>query len=178
MCWKIIVFEYFITKLFWRFYLSVLLGIVKLHGRLWGCLVYVFKQLFWVFKQYFMHFNAFFHPHVFSQMFSNNNFQFLNTCTKRTLYYLAILFIQRGPSQQDMWLFLATNSYPAFKQTGVSAPKSKRALILGWLYLPSEDQGGKACDFLLQQIPNFQFYFISLSYSIPVQFNLLFYNQT
>ena len=127
MCWKIIVFEYFITKLFGRFYLSVLLGIVKLPGR---------------------------------------------------LYYLAILFIQQGPSQQGIWLFLATNSCPVFKQTGVSAPKSKRALILGWLYLPSEDQGGKASDFFSQQIPNFQFYFISLSYSIPVQFNLLFYNQT
>ena len=80
MSWKIVVFEYFIMKLFGRFYLSVLLGIVKLRGR---------------------------------------------------LYYLAILFIQRGPSQQGMWL------------------------ILGWLYLPNEDQGSKACDFLSQQIPNF-----------------------
>ena len=30
-----------------------------------------------------MHFHTFFHPHVFPQIFSNNNFQFLNTCTKR-----------------------------------------------------------------------------------------------
>ena len=103
MSWKIIVFEYFIMKLFGIFYFSVLLGIVKFRGR---------------------------------------------------LYYFSILFIQREPSQQGMWL------------------------ILGWLYLPNEDQGGKACDFLSQQIPNFQFYFISHSYSIPVQFNLLFYNQT
>ena len=48
-----------------------------------GCLVCVFKQPFSVFKQHFTHFNALFHPHVFSQIFSNNNFQFLNTCTKR-----------------------------------------------------------------------------------------------
>ena len=50
-----------------------------------GCLVCVFKQLFSVFKQHFTHFNVLFHPHVFSQMFSNNNFQFLNTYTKRAL---------------------------------------------------------------------------------------------
>ena len=50
-----------------------------------GCLVCDFKQSFSVFKQYFTYFNALFHPHVFSQLFSNNNFQFLNTCTKRTL---------------------------------------------------------------------------------------------
>ena len=49
------------------------------------CLVCNFKQLFLVFKQYFTYFNTFFHPHVFLQMFSNNNFQFLNTCTKRAL---------------------------------------------------------------------------------------------
>ena len=49
-----------------------------------GC---VFKQLFLVFKQHFTYFNALFHPHVFSQMFSNNNFQFLNTCIKRTLKF-------------------------------------------------------------------------------------------
>ena len=34
-----------------------------------------------------MHFHTHFHPHVFPQMFSNNNFQFLNTCTKRTLKF-------------------------------------------------------------------------------------------
>ena len=47
--------------------------------------VYVFKQQFSVFKQYFTHFNAFFHSHVFSQMFLNNNFQFLNIHTKQAL---------------------------------------------------------------------------------------------
>ena len=48
-----------------------------------GCLVSVFKQQFSVFKQHFTYFNTLFHPHVFPQKFSNNNFQFLNTCTKR-----------------------------------------------------------------------------------------------
>ena len=50
-----------------------------------GCLVYVFKQQLSVFKQHFTHFNALFHPHVFPQIFLNNNFQFLNTHTKRAL---------------------------------------------------------------------------------------------
>ena len=53
--------------------------------RLGGCLVYVFKQQFSVFKQHFTYFKALFHPHVFPQMFLNNNFQFLNTHTKRAL---------------------------------------------------------------------------------------------
>ena len=53
---------------------------------LWGCLVCDFKQPFSVFKQNFTYFNVLFHPHVFSQIFSNNNFQFLNTCTKRALW--------------------------------------------------------------------------------------------
>ena len=44
----------------------------------------VFKQTFSVFKQHFIHFQTLFHPHVFPQMFSNNNFQFLNTYTKWT----------------------------------------------------------------------------------------------
>ena len=52
---------------------------------LWGCLVCVFKQPFSVFKQYFTHFNALFHLHVFPQIFSNNNFQFLITCIKRAV---------------------------------------------------------------------------------------------
>ena len=59
-----------------------------------GCLVCVFKQPFLVFKQHFTYFHTFFHPHVFSQMFSNNNFQFLNTCTKRTLsIYLGTAYL-------------------------------------------------------------------------------------
>ena len=39
-----------------------------------GCLVCIFKQQFSVFKQHFTHFNTLFHPHVFLQMFLNNNF--------------------------------------------------------------------------------------------------------
>ena len=58
---------------------------LKCCGNVRGCLVCIFKQPFLVFKQYFTHFSALFHPHVFPQMFSNNNFQFLNTCTKRAL---------------------------------------------------------------------------------------------
>ena len=54
-------------------------------GKLRGCLVCDFKQQFSVFKQHFTHFNVLFHPHVFPQIFSNNNFQFLNTHTKRAL---------------------------------------------------------------------------------------------
>ena len=50
-----------------------------------GCLASVFKQQFLVFKQYFTYFHTLFHLHVFSQKFLNNNFQFLNTCTKQAL---------------------------------------------------------------------------------------------
>ena len=53
--------------------------------KLRGCLVSVFKQQFSVFKQHFTYFHTLFHPHVFLQKFLNNNFQFLNTYTKRTL---------------------------------------------------------------------------------------------
>ena len=48
-------------------------------GGVW----FVFLNNYFQFKQYFMHFNVLFYPHIFSQIFSNNNFQFLNTCTKR-----------------------------------------------------------------------------------------------
>ena len=58
----------------------------------WGCLVCVFKQSFSVFKQHFTYFNVLFHPHVFSQIFFNNNFQFLNTSTKRILCYFILFF--------------------------------------------------------------------------------------
>ena len=54
-----------------------------------GNLVCVFKQLFLVFKQHFTYFYILFHSHIFPQMFSNNNFQFLNTCTKRALSLLS-----------------------------------------------------------------------------------------
>ena len=50
-----------------------------------GYLVSVFKQQFSIFKQYFTYFYTFFHLHVFPQKFLNNNFQVLNTCTKRAL---------------------------------------------------------------------------------------------
>ena len=58
-----------------------------------GCLVSVFKQQFSVFKQHFTYFNTLFHSHVFPQKFLNNNFQFLNTCTKQALSYLFLFFI-------------------------------------------------------------------------------------
>ena len=54
-------------------------------SKLRVCLVSVFKQQFSVFKQYFTYFHTLFHPHIFPQKFLNNNFQFLNTCTKQTL---------------------------------------------------------------------------------------------
>ena len=57
-----------------------------IHFRMFrGCLVCDFKQPFSVFKQHFTQFNTLFHPHVFPQMFLNNNFQFLNTQTKQAL---------------------------------------------------------------------------------------------
>ena len=64
-----------------------LLFITRHVNKLSKCLVCVFKQPFLVFKQHFMHFNTLFYPHIFPQIFSNNNFQFLNTCTKQTLYH-------------------------------------------------------------------------------------------
>ena len=51
-------------------------------------MVCVFKQKFLVFKEHYTYFHILFHPHVFSQVFSNNNFQFLNICTKRALNML------------------------------------------------------------------------------------------
>ena len=59
-----------------------------------GCLVCNLKQPFSVFKQHFTHFNALFHPHVFPQIFLNNNFQFLNTWTKRALDVLLLNFFR------------------------------------------------------------------------------------
>ena len=51
-------------------------------------MVCVFKQQFLVFKQHYTYFHILFHPHVFSQVFSNNNFQFLIICTKQALNML------------------------------------------------------------------------------------------
>ena len=45
----------------------------------------VSNQQFSVFKQHFTYFHILFHPHVFPLKILNNNFQFLNTCTKRAL---------------------------------------------------------------------------------------------
>ena len=125
MCWKIIVFEYFITKLFGRFYLSVLLGIVKLPGR---------------------------------------------------LYYLAILFIQRGPSQQGMWLFLATNSCPAFKQMGVSALKANGHLFLDDCICPVRTKAARPVTFSRNK---FQISSSTSSlFPIQFQFNLIYFFTT
>ena len=49
------------------------------------CLIYVFKQQFSVFKQHYTYLYTLFHPHVFSHIFSNNNFLFLSACTKHPL---------------------------------------------------------------------------------------------
>ena len=56
------------------------------------CLVCIFKQLFSFFKQHFIFFHTLFYSHVFSQMFLNNNFQFLNTCTKATPSLFSFFF--------------------------------------------------------------------------------------
>ena len=58
-----------------------------------GCLVCVFKQPFLIFKQHFMYFHPFFHSHVFPQIFSNNNFQFLNIYTKQALNCFFVNFV-------------------------------------------------------------------------------------
>ena len=53
--------------------------------RFRGCLINDFKQQFSVFKQHYTYFGTLFHSYVFLHMFSNNNFQFLSTCTKHPL---------------------------------------------------------------------------------------------
>ena len=75
--------------------------------RLRRYLVCIFKQQFLIFKQHYMYFDTLFHQHVFSKIFLNNNFQFLNTCTKRTLnflsysiYYVTTLHIRCCSSQK------------------------------------------------------------------------------
>ena len=67
------------------------------------CLVSVSKQQFSVFKQHFTYFDILFHPHVFPQKFLNDNFQFLNTCTKRALS------LSRSPSL--IYFFLLSFSH-------------------------------------------------------------------
>ena len=70
-------------------------------------MVYVFKQQFSVFKQHFTYFKTLFHPHVFPQIFLNNNFQFLNTHTKR-----AQIGAHLTPKQISQKLFLKKKKKP------------------------------------------------------------------
>ena len=42
-------------------------------------------------KQYYTYFHILFHLHTFLQMFLNNNFQFLNTHTKRALNIFKVI---------------------------------------------------------------------------------------
>ena len=67
-------------------------------------MVCIFKQHFSVFKQHFTYFNALFHPHVFSQIFLNNNFQFLNIYTKRVLGVKKNKEIFFFPLCSDKWV--------------------------------------------------------------------------
>ena len=66
-------------------------------GGVW----FVFSNnYFSVFKQYFTYFHTLFHPHVFLQIFSNNNFQFLKTCTNLPLSFYPWACCQERPSSQ------------------------------------------------------------------------------
>ena len=84
--WDPCFFFFFFSKFSRKLcFLSQKQHFAKIYQRLRGCLVSVFKQQFSVFKQHFTYFHTLFHPHIFPQKFLNNNFQFLNTCTKRAL---------------------------------------------------------------------------------------------
>ena len=78
-----------------------------------GCLVCVFKQPFSVFKQHFTHFNTFFHQHLFPQIFLNNNFQFLNTHTKRALTYRKMC--RTAPKYGFLWFCMNRLTTPTTK---------------------------------------------------------------
>ena len=78
----------------------------KTEWRLMGCLVCVFKQPFSVFKQLCTYFHTFFYSHVFSQIFSNNNFRFLNTYTKPALIFSSSTKIPMRPCLYYFILFL------------------------------------------------------------------------
>ena len=100
-----------IETLFWwpNFYLFIFFSIPK------GYLVSVFKQPFLIFKQHFTYFNALFHLHVFLQIFLNNNFQFLNIYTKRTL--IITVFEHNGSGwewnfEKYIWYSLQIYSMP------------------------------------------------------------------
>ena len=73
-------------------------------------MVCVFKQPFSVFKQHFTHFNTLFHSHVLSQIFLNNNFQFLNTHTKRALSVGDLLIWKRLVDNFDAFSLAVTFS--------------------------------------------------------------------
>ena len=80
-----------------------------------GYLVSVFKQLFLIFKQHFTYFNTLFHLHVFLQIFLNNNFQFFNIYTKRTL--IITVFEHNGSGwewnfEKYIWYSLQIYSMP------------------------------------------------------------------
>ena len=81
-----------------------------------GCLVCVFKQPFSVFKQYFMHFYTLFHLHVFPQIFSNNNFQFLNTCTKRAIILPRPFFVSFFNFFKTFFFFVCMLKYLVFSK--------------------------------------------------------------
>ena len=73
-------YEYLIINDRWTCYFYFNGHILPKYRR---CLVCIFKQLFLVFKQHFTDFYTLFHSYIFPQIFSNNNFQFLNICHKR-----------------------------------------------------------------------------------------------
>ena len=81
-CWLISMLSYSNGNKLIIIQLSFTSAISFAFWKIRECLVCVFKQLFSVFKQNFTYFYIFFHLHVFSQIFSNNNFQFLNTYIK------------------------------------------------------------------------------------------------
>ena len=95
-----------------------------------GCLVCDFKQPFLVFKQHFTHFNAFFHPHVFPQIFSNNNFQFLNTYTKRPLLSLCFPTVDSPLSHHIISLLLLYLTTKSPQNTNTANTRASLSLSL------------------------------------------------
>ena len=77
--------------------------------KITGCFVCIFKQQFSVFKQHYTYFHTLFHPHVFLHMFLNNNCQFLNTYTKRTLRFCTILLIKENKQYWYYWITRLNN---------------------------------------------------------------------
>ena len=110
--------------------------------KLRGCLVCDFKQLFSIFKQHFTHFNTLFHPHVFPQMFLNNNFQFLNTQTKRALNNWKMFHKCKYVLMNELVLFSTfilnykriINELNLFEKFFDSRNVSMHCLLYIWLY--------------------------------------------